>query len=53
MEINIPNSEKFIHVTVSIGVMRGEGELSALVKAADEAMLLAKNKGRNRTEYHS
>lgn len=53
MEINIPNSEKYIHVTVSIGVMRGEGELSALVKAADEAMLLAKNKGRNRTEYHS
>lgn len=53
MEINIPNSEKLIHVTVSIGVMRGEGELSALVKAADEAMLLAKNKGRNRTEYHS
>ena len=53
MEINIPNSETFIHVTVSIGVMRGEGELSALVKAADEAMLLAKNKGRNRTEYHS
>ena len=53
MEINSPNSEKFIHVTVSIGVMRGEGELSALVKAADEAMLLAKNKGRNRTEYHS
>ena len=53
MEINIPNSEKFIHVTVSIGVMRGVGELSALVKAADEAMLLAKNKGRNRTEYHS
>lgn len=53
MEINIPNSEKCIHVTVSIGVMRGEGELSALVKAADEAMLLAKNKGRNRTEYHS
>ena len=53
MKINIPNSEKYIHVTVSIGVMRGEGELSALVKAADEAMLLAKNKGRNRTEYHS
>ena len=53
LDIRIPNSEKVLHVTVSIGVAKGTGQLSTLVRDADEAMLLAKNKGRNRIEYHA
>lgn len=52
-EIRIPNSEKILHVTVSMGVAKGAEKLGALVKDADEAMLQAKNKGRNRIEYHA
>ena len=51
-EIAIPNCSKVLRVTVSIGVTHGTGTLGALVKEADEAMLRAKNKGRNRIEYH-
>ena len=49
--ITIPGSEKTIHVTISIGVAKGTEQLGTLVKKADEAMLQAKNKGRNRIEY--
>ena len=52
-EIHIPNSEKVLHVTVSVGIAKGTEKLSTLVKDADEAMLQAKNKGRNRIEYHA
>ena len=53
MDITIPGSSKVLHVTVSIGVAKGTQNLGALVKVADEAMLLAKNNGRNRIEYHA
>lgn len=53
MDITIPGSSKVLHVTVSVGVAKGTGNLGALIKAADEAMLLAKNNGRNRIEYHA
>ena len=53
MDITIPGSTKVLHVTVSVGVAKGTGNLGALIKAADEAMLLAKNNGRNRIEYHA
>ncbi len=53
MDITIPGSSKVLHVTVSIGVAKGTQSLGALVKVADEAMLLAKNNGRNRIEYHA
>ena len=53
MDITIPGSSKVLHVTVSIGVAKGTQNLGALVKVADEAMLLAKNNGRNRIEYHT
>ena len=53
MEIRIPNSEKILHVTISIGAAKGTEKLSALVKNADEAMLQAKKRGRNRVEYCS
>ena len=52
-DIRIPNSEKVLHVTISIGVAKGTEKLGALVKNADEAMLRAKNKGRNRIEYYA
>ena len=51
--IRIPNSERVLHVTISIGIAKGTEELSTLVKKADEAMLRAKNEGRNRIEYAS
>ena len=51
MDITIPNSSKVIHVTISAGVAKGTGTLNALIKAADEAELRAKNNGRNRIEY--
>ena len=51
--ITIPGSEKTIHVTISIGVAKGTEQLGTLVKKADEAMLQAKNKGRNRIEYYA
>ena len=53
MDITIPGSTKVIHVTVSVGVAKGTGNLGALIKAADEAMLLAKSNGRNQIEYHA
>ena len=53
MDITIPGSTKVLHVTVSVGVAKGTQNLGALVKVADEAMLLAKNNGRNRIEYHT
>ena len=53
MDITIPGSTKVLHVTVSVGVAKGTQNLGALVKVADEAMLLAKNNGRNRIEYHA
>ncbi len=52
-DIRIPNSEKVLHVTISIGVAKGTEKLGALVKNADEAMLRAKNKSRNRIEYYA
>ena len=52
MEIRIPDTDKIVHVTVSIGVATGTGPLSTLVTHADEAMLRAKNGGRNRVVYH-
>ncbi len=53
MDITIPGSTKVLHVTVSVGVAKGTGNLGALIKAADEAMLLAKSNGRNQIEYHA
>ena len=53
MDITIPGSSKVLHVTVSVGVAKGTGNLGALIKAADEAMLLAKSNGRNQIEYHA
>ena len=53
MDITIPGSTKVLHVAVSVGVAKGTQNLGALVKVADEAMLLAKNNGRNRIEYHA
>ena len=52
-DIEIPNSGKVLHVTISIGVAKGTEPLGTLVKNADEAMLQAKNKGRNRIEYYA
>ncbi|MBP5729201.1 MAG: diguanylate cyclase [Clostridia bacterium] len=52
-DIRIPNSEKVLRVTISIGVAKGTEKLGALVKNADEAMLRAKNIGRNRIEYYA
>lgn len=51
MEVKIPGSEKVVRVTVSIGAAKGTGGLKELVRSADEAMLRAKEKGRNRVEY--
>ena len=51
--ISIPNSKKTLQVTVSVGAAVGTGTLDALVRAADEAMLQAKNDGRNRAVFHS
>ena len=53
MDITIPGSTKVLHVTVSVGVAKGTGNLGALIKAAEEAMLLAKSNGRNQIEYHA
>ena len=53
MEILIPGTDKAIHVTISIGAAKGSGELSTLVRKADEAMFRAKANGRNRVEYYT
>ena len=53
MKILIPGTDKAIHVTISLGVAKGSGELSTLVRKADEAMLRAKANGRNRIEYYT
>jgi len=51
MDITIPGTDKVIHVTISIGVAKGSGDLTPLIRKADEAMLRAKGNGRNRVEY--
>ena len=51
MDILIPDTAKAVHVTVSVGVAKGSGEMKTLVREADEAMLRAKANGRNRVEY--
>ena len=53
MDILIPGTEKVIHATISIGVAKGSGDLKALIRNADEAMLRAKANGRNRVEYYT
>ena len=53
IEIHIPNTEKVFSVTISIGVAKGTEKLSTLIRNADEAMLRAKNNGRNRIEYYA
>ena len=48
MDIGIPNCDKIINVTISIGVASGEGELIDLISRADVALYKAKQSGRNR-----
>ena len=48
-----PTQGKAGQSTISIGVAKGTEPLGTLVKNADEAMLQAKNKGRNRIEYYA
>ena len=50
MVLAIPNTEKNISVTVSIGAARGEGELTELISRADSLLYKAKQNGRNRVE---
>ena len=45
--IKIPNSDKTLSVTVSIGMAKGSGDFETLVQLADECMYRAKENGRN------
>ncbi|MBQ9543617.1 MAG: GGDEF domain-containing protein [Clostridia bacterium] len=47
LEIALPNSEKMLKVTVSIGAAKGADNFDMLVKRADELMYQAKQNGRN------
>lgn len=49
----ISNEGKDLHITVSIGVtgFSGEDDSNSLIKRVDNALLLAKERGKNRVEY--
>ena len=51
MNVAIPNCDKTVSVTVSIGVAKGEGDLFDLISRADKALYRAKENGRNRVEW--
>ena len=49
--VNAPECNKTIQVTISIGAVKGSGELTALISHADEALYQAKENGRNQVVW--
>ncbi|MFA6121054.1 MAG: GGDEF domain-containing protein [Sideroxydans sp.] len=51
-ETRFQHADTFINMTISIGLAEVVADVEQAIKAADEALYLAKSAGRNRVEYH-